>query len=421
MIGQSKHIAINNFLWLALFLSLLVSLKLNGIVVLLLLIHWFLEGGIKGKLKKLKSQPILYTGIILFGVLSLRALFTEDFSQNFHVVERKSVLILLPLLALSKKAMDKESADTFIKVLGIGTLLSLIYCLIMAIIRYIEIRQGSVFFYHELSSSLKLHAVYYSVFMLSVFILSYSLKDLLYKRFIQIGLFFGILLLSSKLIISLTILLLVVKLFASVRNRNFKVSFGLLLCALLTLGLTYSNPITNRFKDISPDRLQFVSQDKIGQDVYLDGLSLRLLQLRFGFEILNDQQAWLFGVGQLEAQNLLDKKYIEADLYAPTSGEDHGFLGYNFHNQYLQTIVQGGVIAFVPLITLFFLFLGEAYKKKNFTLFAITLLFALFSCTESVFERQMGVVSFLAFSLFSLGQYRELGSGLFSTKINEHQ
>ena len=79
---------------------------------------------------------------------------------------------------------------------------------------------------------------------------------------------------------------------------------------------------------------------------------------------------------------------------------DSGYLIYNTHNQFLETILQNGIIGLSVFLMICFSLVKMAVLKKNrMTSFIILLLLA-WLFTESVFETQYGIIIFTFFPLF---------------------
>lgn len=88
-------------------------------------------------------------------------------------------------------------------------------------------------------------------------------------------------------------------------------------------------------------------------------------------------------------------------MYAgdPVRG-DRGYLIYNTHNQFLETLLQNGVIGFVVLLLICFSLVKMAIQEKNRIAIVSILLLLTWLLTESVFETQYGIVIFTFFPLF---------------------
>ena len=134
--------------------------------------------------------------------------------------------------------------------------------------------------------------------------------------------------------------------------------------------------------------------EKYDYNTAVNGLTLRLIQWRFGIDILNETDAWATGTGPGRSQALLDEKYIEYGLYTGNADlGDSGYLGYNFHDQYIETMVNTGIPGVIILFGMMFLILLRRAEMYIFPLpaFIVT---AIFFITESALERQAGIVIF---------------------------
>jgi O-antigen ligase len=123
-----------------------------------------------------------------------------------------------------------------------------------------------------------------------------------------------------------------------------------------------------------------------------DGVSLRLVMWQYAFDILHERKAWLFGVSAGDSQELLDQKYLDA-------GMSEGYLGYNFHNQYIEVLVRSGLfgaaVFMAGIILLIGLVRAAATPTAAFTLAMILVLFL----TESALEMQHTLFLFAFFPI----------------------
>jgi hypothetical protein len=123
-----------------------------------------------------------------------------------------------------------------------------------------------------------------------------------------------------------------------------------------------------------------------------NGLQLRLIFLRFGVEILNEQDAWISGTGMTQAQRLLNYKIRYYGMYLGTQvGTDTGYLNYNFHNQWMETTVRQGIIGLLLLLAAMLVPFAISGERSLFPFIFFPVLLALF-LTESVLQRQAGLV-----------------------------
>jgi O-antigen ligase len=194
------------------------------------------------------------------------------------------------------------------------------------------------------------------------------------------------LLLSSRLMLSLLAIVFIVYAIGG-RLRNTKPaawSLALLIAlGLATLAFT-DNPFSRRYQELNPGRLSGSIQRESISDASADGISLRLFMWRAAFQILREQRAWAFGVTGGDSQTRLDQKYIDANL-------NEGYLGYNFHNEYIEVLVHSGLIGWA----LFMLAIAGliVMTRATGTIPAVftTGLILLLCSTESALEMQHGL------------------------------
>src|SRR6185295_5019447 len=161
------------------------------------------------------------------------------------------------------------------------------------------------------------------------------------------------------------------------------------------------NRISNRFKEIMQTDFQFIKRQRFNQGDYFNGLQFRLLQWEFVPRILNEKKAWLLGVSPGDAQNYLNQKYISKNMYTGTPERgDKGFIGYNTHDQFLESLLETGLIGALIFLLICWSLVKMIMERKNAELSFITILLLVYSFSESVFETQYSVFIFLIFPLF---------------------
>jgi O-antigen ligase len=260
-------------------------------------------------------------------------------------------------------------------------------------------------------SPFKQHAVLVSIylFIALVYLLDKAVKGIsFYNKPLHFLLLFYftccLLLLSSKLVITFSAGCLAYYFFlifkAKLNNRFILVILLFAGLVAILLVLTTQNRISKRFNEIMSGDLRLVEQQHFNPGIYFNGLQFRLLQGRFVKEILTEHHAWLTGVSG-EAQTLLDKKYISTHMYTgDRSTGDRGYLGYNTHDQFLQSLLQSGIPGLVVFILICFAMIHLAIRWKNRELTIIVLLLIAWCFNESIFEIQYGLMLFTFFPLF---------------------
>jgi hypothetical protein len=174
-------------------------------------------------------------------------------------------------------------------------------------------------------------------------------------------------------------------------NRTFNAKWLILGFFLIITG---SIPFIYRVQPLIKPNLELVKSESFKKCREPNGLELRLIFLRFGIDIMNEQRAWATGVGMTSSQPLLNNKIIQHKLYTGTMvGTDTGYLFYNFHNQFMETLVRTGIPGIILLIVMLFIMLlydrEELIVPKRYIWIVIGFFF-----TESLLERQAGIVFF---------------------------
>jgi O-antigen ligase len=162
-----------------------------------------------------------------------------------------------------------------------------------------------------------------------------------------------------------------------------------------------SNPMSNRFRDIVYTDFRMLERDKFDPGNYFNGLQFRLLQWKFVPQILNEKKAWATGVGVGDAQQVLNVKYISENMYTGDAQKGgRGFLGYNTHNEFLQSLLETGIPGLLVYLAICFSLIRMMAGKQRALFIFISILLLAYSVSESVFESQYSSIIFLFFPLF---------------------
>jgi O-antigen ligase len=344
---------------------------------------------------------------LLFILQSLSLLFTKNFAESIKLLQRSSGLIFIPAAVFaSHKFLTPERNRELVFYFGCILSIASLYCLVCSLFKFFSGASASVFFYHDLVKPISQHAIQFSlmVFITLVFLVK-NLKEResnstnFLSRIIIIFLSFFLILLSSKLVISFYILYLLPIVYKKFQERRGFI-IPALIAAVIILTAT-PNPVGNRFRAISTGNFMLFTQKKFSPGVYFNGVQFRLLQWRFTYEILNEQNAWLLGVTPGDAQSMLDKKYVETNMYTGIAGtEKKGFLGYHTHNQFLQALIENGLLGIAVFLLICYSLFKMAREHHGKELkWVIFLLFA-YCFTDAPFKTQYGLIIFTFFPAF---------------------
>ena len=360
-----------------------------------------------------KNQNLFLRGCAFLFLLQLIALFyTNDTQEGWNNVRLKTGLLITPLAIFLFSWLDMTMRKKLLSHYCLVLVAASLYCLCVSFLNFLETDDTSLFFYHALVSPIKQHAVYFSILIVIglVFLLESILKkELPFGRlspvYLVIYLSAFLFLLSSKLVIIFYILYLVyyfINLLQKNKMKRLAIIGSFILCAILvSLLFTIHNPVRERFSDMLRGNIKMITRETFTEGDYFNGLQFRLLQWRFVAEILTENKRWWLGVSPGDAQTLLNKKYLSKNMYAGNPAkEDHGYLLYNTHNQFLETLLQNGIIGLVVLLLICFSLLKMMIREKTRIASVSILLLLAWLFTESVFETQYGIVIFTFFPLF---------------------
>jgi len=376
-----------------------------------------------GRIAKTAFANKYVLAYLIFGVIETAGLMrTHNVKQGADAIAKDATLVAIAFILSVGNFVDdrgyKQLMTGYCAILAAACL----YCLAVAMQNYHLTGDISVFFYHPLTACISQNAVFYSVYVLfgALYLLTPGGILILPQRWrrirrplqlILVGFFGGmIFLLSSKLILVLFLIIVAGSLKRNYSARgNWKLLAGAGIVAFALAGVLAltNNPIKTRFQELMAGDLEMVKRDHFAPGDSFNALQIRLLELRFAWQILNEHHAWLLGVTPGDSQDLLDQKYIDANMYIgnPADGPHRkirGFIGYNFHNQYVETLVRDGILGLAVLLAIFWLLAGIVRQWQTrhsfFTVFTLILFFV----PEAPLTMQQGIFLFCFFPLLLL-------------------
>jgi len=417
---QQVHEYVHYICLILIIFTLPFSILINSYFILLLGINWILTGEFKFKLQRLSTYK---TAWILIGFYLLHFIglgYTQDLDKGLLELEKKFSLFAFPLILSTSNPISKSRFQLLLKGFVLACSVGMVICLVFALIQFLKSGSINYFFYHQLGDPINIHAVYFALYLLfSLFIVVYFFVPLWkslanFKRFIGLvwiifSLLFVILLASKTILISVFLFSNVFALIHS--SRLGRPIIGMLTILLINFSLFFLikqfKPVKDRFNDSIHSNLNFIKEDKYSPVTPFTGISIRLAIWKFTTNLLTENRAWWLGVGTGEGQYLLDKTYKKKNMYQGVEGTTNtGYLGYNNHNQYFETLLELGIIGLIYLLIYFFMPAYLAFRRYNPLHLAFIFLFAISCLTESMLCTQKGTVFFALFQSLFLFQSR---------------
>ncbi len=356
-----------------------------------------------GTLKYFKGyfkQPLF---ILLFAYYLFQLIVFFAYPGNSYAygdVERKVSLVVVPVVFTLACSGISGLWQVGIAGLACGVTAGAVACLAAAVVKYQHLHDSSVFFYHEYAGATGLSAIYLSLYILIVlgYIVTnpFAFKPVKLVHACGVFLYCSLLLLSSKiLIVAGTVLLVIPMVMGAVKRRYSVALLAVAVGTLLVVAIT-DNPIKKRYADIDTRNYTVALHSTDFQNYHFDGLSIRLLMWRMGYNLISTRNLWLFGAGGERYHSLIQQPMDGYRLYkGDGSPGNTGYREYNMHNQYMETFVQFGLVGLALLLAIMGYIIAGAFSRGNSFLAYTGILVAITFLTESMLETQAGLLLFV--------------------------
>jgi O-antigen ligase len=400
------------YLTLAVIATTLLSwFNLNSYLIILLLLCRLLDGDPRNALRTAFTNKIFLAYFSIFLLEFAGLFYTHHLFVGWKQMESKATLIAIPFILCAGPFIDKAGYRQLLSAYCLLLIGVCLYCLSMAVVEYHWQKDLNVFFYHQLTSSVSVNAVFFSGYVLVAILFLLFSPVPPFSRGLRIALilFFTaiMVLLSSRLLLVLLVAIFTGYLTGHYRLR-MKTIQALVVSLLVVLGTAMlaftNNPVSKRCRELGmvqtqlpqtpPAQAAIAPQlDRLPSSSF-NSINFRLMTWRYAFEILHEHNAWVFGVSGGDSQALLDQKYMDA-------GMSQGYLGYNFHNEYIEMLVRSGFLGVGIFMICLIMLIGSARSTANPTAgFTVALLLLLFG-TESALEMQHILFLFAFFPILT--------------------
>lgn len=345
--------------------------------------------------------------ISLYFIYCLSLLYSSE--MQLGVVEQKASLLFFPLIFILNKNITKEY-NIILKYFVFGCVLALIICELNAVYNSLNFERFSFdskidkssTFYNSMSSeknhffsynfSVLHQTVYFSIYLL--FAISVLLKKVKIIKSQKVRLFFILILLvgvfqtlnKAGLVVLITII--VSYLFTTIRNGKTAIIVAVL-CSILGFLLFTLNPRFERFKKSFSERNTPIKYEDFRK---IDNKNPNYQNFRYmlwssSTQII--QQNPIIGIGAGGSHNRLYEVFAVKRQWYDKNEK------YHCHNQYLQILLDLGILGFLP-----FLFILNSFRGFSSEYMDIGVMFVLIIAVnflfESMFERYSGI-SFFSF------------------------
>lgn len=345
---------------------------------------------------------------LLFLLMVLSATWSINAKESVKALGKEASLFFIPLAFILNPPLNRRSVDIILKNYSLGMCAVGVFLFARAMLRYISTGNVDVFFYHELST-LDINAIYLSALFSLAFVIFMAKHTKTFWGYCAMGfLMLLIILLSSKNLIIINILLIVVYyvLFSGFSVRTKITSAVSLIGVFAVLG--FYTKIHERFlHEVQTDNSghdtfhhvtlkEAATRATFNENCYFNGTAFRVYQVRIFAELLTQEPILLTGYGLSGSKIKIEEKGREHNLYQG-DGSKVPYSKMNFHNQYIETFADLGIVGFILIIAMLFINLKNGIKNKYFIQIAFATLMISVFLTESFLWRQRGVVFFTLF------------------------
>lgn len=363
-----------------------------------------------------KNEAKLSLALIgLFALYLISLVYTTNLSYGTKILEYKLSLFVLPIVFLNID-ISKKTILSVLKVYSTSIVICSLFLLFNSIASYYK--SVHLLVYEDFSSAISLHAIFLSYYtFLAILIIEYlRVKNLLksnQKLLAYIGipiLIISLVFLASKNVMVILLLFALIYFTYKFINRRFKIKELLLSVFVIVIITALSFQLTavkNRVVELrSISGIENIQKIKSGEKLEhvdrakFNGTSLRLTLWYLGIDKLMDQNQLFLGLSPGDYRDEINEVYDQVGL-------NPWFKNYNMHNQFIQILVELGIVGLISylLIYIFAFKIGLRTKNYLFLIFLISILF--FQMSESIIERNKGIV-FVVFFILLLPKLKKV-------------
>ena len=372
---QTKHIVFIFLLALVVITLPFPKYNISSHSIILLLVYWLFYSQPRVKMKLLKeNKKHFFLLSIPFWLAVLGSTYSGNFNESLVEIQHQLPFLIFPLIILTTP-VTVYSREFIFRHFTYAVIIASVFAVIKAVYFY-TYNLGDYFYYDDFGELLNKHTTYFALFV--VVGMLYCLNEVISRRitlFIWIAIPFFILILYM-LSVRISLIGLFIGSFILLFYKSNITLKWVAIMALPVLLLFYFTPHFQKRFDYNPIENKEISD-----------MAFRKLHWKSVIETIQEQPL-LFGVGTRGNRDLLYKKYEENELIAAVEEE------YNAHNQFLEVLLDYGLIGFLFFMTLLFYIARSFIKAKDPFAISVFALFIIFMITESILVRHSGIVLF---------------------------
>ncbi|MFK8008205.1 MAG: O-antigen ligase family protein [Saprospiraceae bacterium] len=395
ILSKKQHEAIHQSLLMLFCFLLPLYPRLSVLVIIFLGINWLLSGRVYFNFKSYLSPiPILFFSFYTLHLIGL--IYTSNWTEGIQRVETKLPLLIFPLILFSFPIKNKERLSAILKSYVIGCFVASVYCCINGFLKYMETGENWMT-YKNFGSFLSFHPTYFSMYLsFALFIVLFfmikkiKIYSVKYKKgsgILASWFFIIIILLSSRMTILATVLILGISFLAWMCfQQKIWRGIGISLLAITLLFFVIKNiPSVGR-------RTQHTINSAVNKDSNKINSAPRISLWNAATTVIKENL--IIGTGTGDMQDELVKIYQERNYERALKDN------FNPHSQYLQTTATLGIIGGVLLLIYLMAPFLIAFQQRDYLYLLFLSLVLMSFLTESILQTQRGTLFFGFFHTF---------------------
>jgi O-antigen ligase len=396
------------------FISVIFSFRFFASISLIVmsafaLLHYRLS---EGRWWNRKFVNFFNVGCFLYFIVQgLALLYTHNTKEGLFIQQVNLGLIAIPIAVFYSQLVRGKNYVMLMKWYMLILFTASVIALVHAWQLYVHTGNTSYFFYHPLVYIYSGHAIQYSilVFIGILFLIEENarhdnIKNRKWVLFLLVYFSVFLFLLTSKMVIAVFLIYIVYLIICTnefFRKRSYRIGALAAIMVALFIIFTTNSPLRKRVSEEMQSNISFIEKNEFSPADYFNGIEFRLISWRFAYEILNENNAWLFGVSPGDAQDMLNKKYRKLNMFTGGLPDNRkGYLDYHTHNQFLQALLETGIPGLAAFILICAGMIQLAKKSGNRSMIALTILLLCYCFADAVLRTQYGIILFIFFPLF---------------------
>ena len=336
------------------------------------------------------DKKVFITGILFYIIHAISYLYSEDKAEAMFDLEVKLSIFVFPIVFL----VNNRFISMYIKYIYLIFIISVIVANFYTMFLSLEHFHYQVF---RAFSNARwygfMHPSYLSMYNVFAIVLSYFLfikfKSLWIKTTLAFILLFLIVIVfslqSKSGLFTLFIVLIYLSIISLKRINSIyvKILAPVIFSTILIFLIATNNRVLSMYQTIKGELVEDAREGRSTTERFdIWGVS---------FDIISNNL--LFGVGSGDIQKELNIEY-----HKNVNKFSHAIeFNLNVHNQFIETLLGQGLIGLILLIMLLYFGFYSAIHNKEIVLMAFMLLLIINLMTESMFNRQAGVVFIVLF------------------------